>query len=142
VTSFHLKGTSPLHTEAVSGTIFRKCVCCYHLCATNQCICSSVYCVMHMLVSHLSLSHASYYRSPLILYLTQPLYKQMKSKHCVEYLIDQRVIACVHILECELEGNNTIIIWVSGVPKGGGGVRAFNHPPPRNSEGPPKSCQT
>jgi hypothetical protein len=32
----------------------------------------------------------------------------------------------------------------SGIPRvlGWGGVEGFNHPPHRNSEGPPKSCQT
>ena len=38
--------------------------------------------------------------------------------------------------------NNTVIfITVSGVPRGDG-LRVQTPPPPRNSEGPPKSCQT
>jgi len=57
-----------------------------------------------MLVSLLYLSPVFFYRSPLIPYLTQPLYKQMKTKHCVGHLIDQRVSTCEHILEYELEG--------------------------------------
>jgi len=69
---------------------------------------------MYMLVSHLTLIHVFLYGSPLILYLTRPLYKQMTSKQCVEYLIDQRVNKCLHKIECEMEDYNTIIYLMCG----------------------------